>query len=48
MNFNNGSTNDLEDDSDISNEVNAEMKINKIDKKLQKSYAINKVDKRRL
>jgi hypothetical protein len=24
------------------------MKINKIDKKLQKSYAINKVDKRRL
>ena len=48
FNYNNGSTNDLEDDSDISNEVNAEMKINKIDKKLQKSYQINKVDKRRL
>jgi hypothetical protein len=28
------STNDFEDDSDISNEVNAELKITKIDKKL--------------
>ena len=43
------STNDFEEDSDISNEVNAELKINKIDKKLnKKSITINKVDKRRL
>ena len=44
------STNDFEgDDSDISNEVNAELKITKIDKKLnKKSITITKVDKRRL
>lgn len=42
------STDDFENDSDISNEVNAELKITKIDKKLKKSITINKVDKRRL
>jgi hypothetical protein len=40
--------NGFEEDSDISNEANAELKIGKIDKKLKKGLGMNKVDKRRL
>jgi len=39
---------DHEDDGDISNELVAEVKIQKIDKKLSKSNGISKGEKRRL